>query len=146
MTRRPLAACIALLATTACVGPSRTRHDYDLKAANTAEAVASAVGTAQVAVKAADAGRIPATYLSDVINDAADDASAVQATFDSVQPPGAASDQVRDELDQLVGAAVTTLVDLRTAVRRGEINQLAAIATPLAGIHDRLDAFEQAHS
>jgi hypothetical protein len=146
MTSRPLAACAALLAVTACVGPSRTRHDYELKAANTAEAVASAVGTAQAAVKAAAARRIPAAYLSVVINDAAADASDVQATFDSVQPPGDASDDLRDELDSLVGEAVTTLVDLRTAVRRGEIDELSAIGTPLAAIHDRLDAFEQAHS
>ena len=146
MTRRLLVACIALVATTSCVGSSRTKHDYDLKAANTAQAVASAVGTAQAAVKGAAARRIPATYLSVLLNNTAKDASATQATFDSVQPPGEPSDKVREELDQIVSAAISTLVDLRTAVRRGEIDKLADIGTPLATLHDKLDAFEKAHS
>jgi hypothetical protein len=142
---RVAGACLLLL-TTACAGPSRTRHDYELKAANTAEAVVSAIGTAQVGVQAAREDRASGPFLSVLLREAADDATAAQATFDSRQPPDSASDDLRDELDKLIDDAVSTLVELRTAVRRGEVGELAKIGEPLQGQHDKLDTFEQAHS
>jgi hypothetical protein len=142
---RPLAACV-LVGAIACAGPARTRRDYERKAANTAEAVVSAIGTAQVGTRAAVEDRATGPFLSVLLNEAADDASAAQDSFDSRQPPDSSSDHLRAELDDLVDTAVTTLEDLRTAVRRGELAELADIAKPLGAVKDKLDAFEKAHS
>src|SRR5215210_6524535 len=73
--------CVVLA--TSCAGPTRTHRDYELKAANTAEAVVSAIGTAQAGVQAAREDRATGNFLSVLLRGAADDASAAQETFDS---------------------------------------------------------------
>jgi hypothetical protein len=138
-------ACAVLLAS-ACAGSSRTDRDYALKAANTAEAVVSAIGTARVGVRAVQEDRVSAAYLSVLLREAADDAAAAQDTFDTRQPPTRRSDDLRDELDALTNDAVSVLEELRTAVRRGELKELPGIAAPLAELSEKLDTFERDHS
>jgi hypothetical protein len=50
---------VALLASTACVGPARTHNDFQLKAKSTAETTLSAVGTTQLVVRLAADDRGP---------------------------------------------------------------------------------------
>ena len=131
-----VAAALALVA--GCAGPSRTDDDFRHKAANTAEAIQGVIGSVQIAVDAATDGKVPGPYLSVTLAEADDDASDVTDLFDSVQPPSEAADKVRSDLDSVLQDVVTTLDDLRIAVRRGDIGQLAEIAKPLDSLNDKL--------
>jgi hypothetical protein len=123
---------------TGCVGPSRTDTDFRHKAANTAETVSGIIGTVQVALAALARNGVPAPYLSVTIAEADDDASAVVDTFDSVQPPSEQADDLRSKLDDVLQQAVSTLDDLRIAVRRGELRELPQRAGSLASFRERL--------
>jgi len=76
---------------------------------------------------------------------AASDAGDIQSTFDAIQPPDGRADGLRDQLDSLLGPAVSTLEDLRTAARRGDVAQLPSLARPLPRLGDRLQQFQKAH-
>jgi hypothetical protein len=128
---------------TACVSPSRTDRDYELKAGNSAKAVASSVSTALLGVKAAEEHKATGPYLSVLLGRAEEDASSVQSQFDSVQPPSENADAMRDKLDELLSAAVDTLADLRITVRRGELDQLADVAEPLHKVLEELTALSE---
>ena len=137
--RRALAVLLAAaLAVAACVGPSRTDEDFRHKAANTAESVQGVIGTVKIAVGAAAHGHVPAPYLSVVIAAADDDASSIADTFDSVQPPGDTADELRSRLDDVLQQVVSTLDDLRVAVRRGQLRRLPELAQPLQQLNRRL--------
>ena len=136
---------VAVLAGSACVGPSRTDDDFSLKAASTAEQVESAVQTGRLAAKAAQGGRATVNYLSVLISEAEDDADSAVSQFDSIQPPSERADLVRDELDELLDIATTQLGDLRIAIRRSDADAVAAMARPLSDIADQLDQFAEAH-
>lgn len=138
-----LAVLLVPLLATACVSPSRTDRDYELKAGNSAKAVASSVSTALLGVKAAEEHKATGPYLSVLLGRAEEDASSVQSQFDSVQPPSENADAMRDKLDELLSAAVDTLADLRITVRRGELDQLADVAEPLHKVLEELTALSE---
>jgi hypothetical protein len=140
---RRWATLLALVLLTGCVSPSRTDRDYELKAGNSAKAVASSVATALLGVKAAKEHKAPGPYLSVLLAGAEEDASSVQSQFDSVQPPSERADEVRSKLDDLLSEAVETLAELRITVRRGELDQLAGIAEPLHDVLDQLTALSE---
>lgn len=144
MTRAHRLVAVAVLAaaatTSACAGSSRSDDDFRHKAANTAESMQGLIGTVQVAVSAAARDRVPGPYLSVTLAEADDDASSVADQFDSRQPPSADADALRDRLDRLLQQTVSVLDDLRIAVRRGDIDELASIAKPLDELDARLQA------
>jgi hypothetical protein len=142
MTGRVPAAALAALLLTGCVSPSRTDDDYAHKAANTAEAVASSVNTAVLAVQAAYDGKVFAPYLSRLLAEAEEDANAAAQTLDSVQPPSRRADLMYAHLSGLVDGATYLLRELRVAVRRGDVAGLRRIAGPLPGIARALRHFE----
>jgi hypothetical protein len=146
--RRDLAAValglVLLVATAGCTGPVRSDAVYASKAARTAAAAASAVETAQLAVQEA-AGKLFGRSLAQTLAEAASDAGDAQATFDAIQPPDGRADALRDQLDGLLGPAVSTLEDLRTAARRGDVAQLPSLAAPLPRLGDQLQQFQKAH-
>jgi hypothetical protein len=145
MHRRFAAAALAL-ALAGCVGPARTHRAYEGKAARTAETAASAVETALLAARAADDARAFGPYLSVTLSEAEKDASGAQATFDSIQPPDTASDELRDQLDAMLTQAVGILSELRIKARRHELPALAAVAAPLEELGTRLADFADAHA
>jgi len=134
-----------VLVLTACVGPARSFGSYDGKAGATAGDMRSVVETARAAVGLAATRRGFAPYLSEVIHYAEDDASAIQGAFDSIQPPDSASDRLRSELDELLSQALSTISELRIAVRRADFEAMPKIGAPLAGLADRLERFADAH-
>jgi hypothetical protein len=141
--RRAAYVAVVAVACTACVSSSRSDLDYRLKAANSAAAVLSSVNTAVLGARLAAEGKAPGPYVSVVLAEAEDDALSVQGQFDSVQPPSAAADDVRAELDELFAAAADILADLRIAARRGQLGRLDDIAQPLRAVADDLAGFEQ---
>jgi hypothetical protein len=140
---RRWATLLALVLLTGCVSPSRTDRDYELKAGNSAKAVASSVATALLGVEAARRHRATGPYLSVLLGSAEEDASSVQSQFDSVQPPSEHADAQRAELDDLLSQAVEGLAQLRITVRRGELGQLDHKALPLRAVLVRLRALSE---
>jgi hypothetical protein len=147
--RRPLgAALVAVVVLAGCariVGPTRTAQDYELKASATADSVLSAVRTAEIAADAADRGRSFGTTTAVTLADAEAAAEGAAATFASLQPPGPASDVVRDELTAITDDATDVLATLRITARRGDLDALGEQAAPLAGIARELEAFSERH-
>src|SRR5205823_12040584 len=85
-------------------------------------------------------------YLSVLIGEAEEGATSVQSTFDAIQPPDAASDNLRDQLDELLQQAVSLLGEVRIAVRREDRQGMLDQAEPLKKLSDDLDLFVEAHS
>jgi hypothetical protein len=143
--RRLAAAAVALLAS-ACVqpvGPARTFDDYEDKARDTAETTLGAVQTVRLAVDHHD--RLLPTYASVLLGDAEGEAGGAQATFDGIQPPGAAADRLREDLTPILDDANALLQDARITARRAELDDLDRLAEPLQRVAGRLDAFIQEH-
>ena len=140
---RAAGGALVLVLLSGCAGPSRTDGDYRAKAANTAEAVVSAVNTARLALDALREDRVPAAYLTRLVAEAEEDALAAQQAFDSVQPPSEAADSVHDHLDELVNDALDALRTLRVGARRGDTATLLAETAPLADVAQRLEDFEE---
>jgi hypothetical protein len=136
---------LVLLLAAGCTGPVRSDGVYASKAASTARAAASAVQTAQLAVQQAAAGKLFGRTLAQTLAEAASDAGDVQATFDAIQPPDGRADALRRQLDGLLTPAVSTLADLRTAARRGDVAELPELAAPLLRLGVKLQRFQEAH-
>jgi hypothetical protein len=134
---------VLLLAATGCVGPSRTDGDFELKAGNTAKAVASALGTARLAADAASRGKATSNYVSVVFGEAEEEASAAQATFDSYQPPSAAADKLRTDVDDTLAKAIDGLAALRITARRGQLDRLAKISAELGPVATTLQQISE---
>jgi hypothetical protein len=141
--RRSWLAILLLLG--ACTGPVRSDSVYEAKAGQTAEAVASAVETAGLAVDAAREGKAHGRYLTQVLVEAEEDAGAAQGTFAGIQPPGRGADELRDRLEELLSEATETLAGLRIAARRGQLAELPELAAPLTEVAAKLHAFAEAH-
>jgi hypothetical protein len=138
-------ALAVLAGCTQIVGPTRTAQDYELKASATADAVLSAVRTAEIAVDAATRGRSFGSTTAVTLADAESDASGAASTFASLQPPGPASDEVRDELTAITDEATAALEALRIAARRGDLDAAADQADSLPRIARRLEDFSEQH-
>ena len=135
----------AMLLVGACTGPVRSSPVYESKAGQTAEVAASAVQTALLAVDAAKDDKAYGRYLTQVLVEAEEDAGSAQGVFDGIQPPDQRADELRDQLDELLGEATDTLASLRIAARRGELATLPELAKPLAEVAAKLHAFAEAH-
>jgi len=141
--RPAVAIAVTLALCTACVGPSRTDEDFELKAANTAEAVASAVATARLAADGAGDGKLTGNYVSVILGEAEADASAAQATFASYQPPSDASDNLRNNVGDLVSDAVDGIAAMRITARRGQLDQLPELAAQLDPVATALEQVQE---
>jgi hypothetical protein len=143
--RRSWVVAVVLLAAAGCTGPVRSSAVYESKAGRTAAAVASAVQTALLATDASRGDKAYGRYLTQVLVEAEEDAGSAQGTFDGIQPPDQRADELRSQLDDLLGQATDTLANLRIAARRGRFAELPTLARPLPRVAARLDDFAKAH-
>ena len=130
---------IAAALLTSCVGPSRTDSDYHRKASNSAEAMRSAVESGRLVADLALKKRAFGTYLNVAATEAEQAADGVITSFDSVQPPSARSDDVREQFDTLFQAASSALGDLRIAIRRHLLDDVKKAAADLAAVSAKLE-------
>jgi hypothetical protein len=149
MTRRlpaAVAALIAVLAVSGCVGPARTTHAYESKAVRTANDSLSALQTALLCVQTSQRGRLTQAYLETMLSKSEDSFASIQNTFDSIQPPDTAgADQLRDSLDKLLSDGADGMAQLRILARRQDKAQLAAEAKKLTATADGLDKYARTH-
>jgi hypothetical protein len=124
-----------------CVGSSQGEADYQHKAVATTEHVRSSVRTVELAVQTAAEGDDYGPYLSRVISQAEDDASSAANAFDTIQPPGETSDEVRDQVDELTQQALDVLSKARIAIRRGDVGGLVQLSSDLTAAGDQLEQF-----
>ena len=84
----------------------------------------AAVETAILGVESAHRFGLQSAYVSVLLNEADDDASAAQSTFTSIQSPSRRSDRVREVTTGVIGDAVDLLDQVRTTARRGNLDEL----------------------
>lgn len=121
----------AAISGAACVGPSRTRSDYERKVANSAEAVVSAIESALLTIDVAADGRAPAAYISLRLSESEETAASVETALTAVQPPDRALDDLRRDALTAIGDASDVLEELRLAAYRAELHALPRIAGEL---------------
>src|ERR1700750_10198 len=76
------------------VGPARTADDYDRKARTTASVAISAVETVRLLAEISSAGKSFGSFTSIALSEQEDSLEAARSDFESIQPPGAGSDDV----------------------------------------------------
>jgi hypothetical protein len=130
----------ASLACAGCASSSRTDEDYRRKVANTAETLSGVLGTIEITLRVVH--RTPAAYLSVMVAEADDDAVATAGNFDAIQPPSAAADKLRDQLDDVMARTTSMLDDLRIAARRNRGGEFDSLAKPLHGLQLELDKLQ----
>ncbi|TVT46406.1 hypothetical protein FNH05_19945 [Amycolatopsis rhizosphaerae] len=134
-------ALVALLTVTlaACAGPTVTTDQYRGKVVQTAKAMSSIIATAQRAARLDLQGRMLHTVTDTVVSDSERDASSVQTTIESRQPPqDEAADELWRRIDGPVRDTTRLLTELRIAVRRNDRTAQQAAADALSA---PLDAF-----
>jgi hypothetical protein len=149
--RRPVravsfAVTLAAVVMPACVAPARSFDAYEGKAVASADAALSAVRTAALTAGGAEGHKLFAPYVSIALEQAERDASSVASQFSSIQPPDAASDRLRAQLQPILGRASAALAQLRIDARRGDIPAYEGRARQLADVAASLDRFARAHS
>lgn len=128
---------VSLLA--GCVGPSRTDGDFTRKAANSAEAMHSAVESGRLVADLVLRDKVFGNYANVAATEAESAANSVVAAFDSVQPPSTQADDVRSKYDALFQDATSALGDLRIAVRRHLLGDIRRAAADLAKVSAKLE-------
>lgn len=135
---------LLLTALTGCVGHARTTGAYRGKAHLSAQAAASALQTARLAVQSSAKGNLLDTYLETVLSQSEDDFGSVQQQFDSIQPPNTSeADRLRDRLDTLLTRGSSTLSDLRIAARRDLQGEMVKTAQDIPPLVAKLNTFAQ---
>ena len=129
---------------TACAGPTTGAHDYRLKLANTAESLESSAQTVIMAAGLLHDGRAFQPYVANVISAAEDDATSIQQTFDSRQPPNHSSDELRQHADTTINDVISAITDARIAARASETQDLAQAADKLRRLLNDLQKLQGA--
>jgi hypothetical protein len=132
-----------LLGATSCIGPARTRSDFRLKTRNSAKSVASALATAQLGSRLVRDEDAFANYLGVLFDSADRDASSVESTYASIQPPDDASMALRDRFSKVLTDATDTLSTMRIAARRHAWNDLLDASHDIPRLQRRLRRYQE---
>jgi hypothetical protein len=143
--RRLTVLTVLVVVVASCVPTTRDASTYEAKAKATAEKMLSSVRTAELLAVLAGRDRLLPPYAAAAAGGTEDEATAIQGTFDSIQPPGVASDQLRTTLDDVLTKAVSDVSSLRIAARRADFAAMARTRPDLDHDGRRLEAFIEAH-
>jgi hypothetical protein len=127
------------------IGPARTYGKYEGKAATTAESALSSTETVRLVAHAASRGDAFGPYTAMVVTDAEEGVSGMQGTFASIQPPDGRAEDLASDLDEILGATLEHVRDVRVAARRGELGDLERVAAPLEEDARKLQQFVEHH-
>jgi len=109
-----------VLLLSACVSPAINADGYRGKVMQSAKKMSGLIGAARLAVQLDFDHKMLRTVTDNVVTEAENDAGSVVTALDSVQPPDAASVQLRDHADEILQDASSQLADLRIALRRND--------------------------
>jgi hypothetical protein len=130
-------------ALTACSGSSEA--SYVDSAVVSAHEGLSAVGTLHQVVQADAAGRLFPPFTSASVDDVLATATKALDDLESQPPPGAAAQQVYDELHPRLQDAVARASDAREALSAGDENRATVLDAQLVRVSDQLSAFLRSH-
>ena len=116
-----LGSCLLLAA---CAGPVPDEGAYRHAALQTSMAMVSALASGQLAAQTDLRGNSFSPFTDGNVTNAENDASSVNSTFSSRQPPDARSDVLRQKMLQALSDGTSALTDLRVAVRMGDRAQV----------------------
>jgi hypothetical protein len=133
-------AAVVACALTACVGPARSFDTFQAKAAQTAGAVLSSVQSARTAAQLSSTRKAPDPYLSVVISNAEEDAGSAISSFETIQPPDHASDQLRARAESLFSRAVSAISQMRIAARREDAGAVQRLGDSLGQLTEPLQS------
>jgi hypothetical protein len=149
MRKVTAALIVGLVALSGCVshpvGPARTSGSYEAKARTTATSARSSVATTRLLAETASQGKTFGGYTATSASEAEDALSATIGTFNSIQPPNAQSEQLRDDLNLLLQDALERVTDVRIAARRGQFKGLEALTADLEKSEVALSGWLRAH-
>src|SRR4051794_2933804 len=94
-----------------CTPTARTAGPYAAKARATARAVHSSVASDLLVIDAVRRGHTTAAFVSVATSESEDAASEAISTFSSIQPPDDDSEQLRQDVSQLLNFAEDALSD-----------------------------------
>ncbi|MET0896215.1 MAG: hypothetical protein ABWY77_05615 [Acidimicrobiia bacterium] len=146
MRKAVLVGLVVLIAIGLFVGlhplsPTRTADDYEHKATDTAQSVLSSVETARLVAQVGTRGNAFGPYVSVILSESDVAVGKAQGVFESIQPPDASSDAMRDRLGRLMNRASDGIAQLRISARRGELDRLERESRPLRRVAAQLNAF-----
>lgn len=127
------------------MAPARSFAAYEGKAASTAASALSDVRTAILVARVVERNGVFAPQVSVALGEADTGVTSAAGTFSSIQPPDAASDQLRSQLLDLLRRAQDGLSAMRIAARRGDLPTVVGLAGALGPIGDALERFESEH-
>ena len=135
-------ACVVVLGSclllAACAAPVPGYGAYRHAALQTAMTMGSDLASGQLAAQLGLRGKSFSAFTDGNVTDAENDASSVDSTFSSRQPPDARSDALRQTMDQALSDATSALTDLRVAVR---MDDRAQVRKALAEVSKSLKTF-----
>ncbi|HET7482649.1 MAG TPA: hypothetical protein VFK89_07300 [Actinomycetota bacterium] len=134
-----LVACLTLLLGVACVAPAYNESQYHSKVAATADDAVSVIETVRLAIEATSRHGLPHNPIDVAISGQEDILGSVTGTFASVQPPDAATQQLRTEVLDLLDQASSHLEDARIAFRRDDVGAARAAIDGAEPIAKELD-------
>jgi hypothetical protein len=108
----------------ACAAPVPDYGAYRHAASMTATAMVSSLASAELAVQVELRGGNLLAFTDDNVTYAENDASSVNSTFSSRQPPDARSGALRQKMEQALSGATSALATLRITVRGGNRAQI----------------------
>ncbi|MEV4582863.1 hypothetical protein AB0K16_57605 [Nonomuraea jabiensis] len=141
--RRVWTLVLAGLLVPGCSSPAWDDHDYELKAAASAEAVGSTVEAVRLAVGGGE--RLTRPYLTVLLTNAAEQVQSVNDQFGAVQPPSKGAEALGGRLLEMGDRAEKAVSKLLVQVRRDRVEDPAAAARELAGLGENLRRFQDEH-
>ncbi|QFY07673.1 hypothetical protein GBF35_14140 [Nonomuraea phyllanthi] len=141
--RRRWAAGLAVALVAGCSSPAWNDRDYELKAAESAETVGSAVEAVRLAV--GGDGRLTRPYLKVLLTGAAEQVQGVNDQFGGVQPPSERARRLGERLLEVTERAEKAVAGLLTEVRRDRVADPAGAVRELAGLGRTLRRFQEEH-
>jgi len=136
---------VLALALAACTPLTRTAGPYESKAVKTAASASSAVESDLLLLDAVRMHRTIGPFVAVAASDAEDAASSAASTFLSIQPPDDGSDQLRDELSNILDSTEDVLATVRIAARRSDDRSLQFAEHGLQASATLLEHFMRSH-